>query len=548
MADGFRAWAGHLPSGVVLPDPPAPTGPGGGHGAATLPAAWSQRWAAEPGATILVDRTDVAGGRRRWTAGGFDEASRAAAARLWAAGLRPGDRLVWSTSSSADSLAVHVGALRAGIVVVPLNPASSDREVAHVVGDVSPALFVTDDPDRAGRLAGSAPGTRVAGLDLDIDIEGGVDAGRTRPPLVLDGVDPRAPALICFTSGTTGVPKGAVLSHANLAAASRALVAAWRWSPSDRLVHCLPVFHAHGLGVGVYGTLTAGASAVLLSGFDPAAVSDAVAEDGATLFFGVPTMYHRLAASGRAGALGRLRLCVSGSAPLAPALHRQIADASGQAVLERYGMTETSMLVSNPVEGERRAGTVGFPLPWVDVRLGDGGIEVRGPNVFDGYWQRPAASAEAFVDADDGGNRWFRTGDLGQAEDGYLRILGRSKELIITGGYNVYPAEVEDVLLGHPGVAEVAVNGTPSEEWGEVVTAWIVADGSRPRSPPSRPSRPSGWHRTSGRGSSASWTPCPGTRWGRWSGRSSDELRSAVLARVASVPCASPSAPTRPPR
>jgi malonyl-CoA/methylmalonyl-CoA synthetase len=192
-------------------------------------------------------------------------------------------------------------------------------------------------------------------------------------------------------------------------------------------------------------------------------------------------MYHRLVGSGEAARLAGLRLCVSGSAPLSRDLHARVSSATGSPVLERYGMTETLMNVSNPYAGERRPGTVGFPLPGVEVRFGaDGEIQLRGPNVFDGYWERPGANAEAFVPADDGGRQWFRTGDLGEDADGYLVIRGRSKELIISGGFNVYPSEVEDVLATHPGVAEVAVAGTPSEEWGEVVTAWIVADGRAP--------------------------------------------------------------------
>jgi malonyl-CoA/methylmalonyl-CoA synthetase len=213
---------------------------------------------------------------------------------------------------------------------------------------------------------------------------------------------------------------------------------------------------------------------VLLPGFSVDGVLDAAATHEATLFFGVPTMYHRLAASSRAAELGRLRLCVSGSAALPAELHRALAG-SGVSVLERYGMTETNMLVSNPYDGERRAGTVGFPLPGVEVRLADGSgeIEVRGGNVFEGYWHRPEATAEAFT-----ADGWFRTGDLGEHDaDGYLRILGRSKELIITGGYNVYPREVEDVLEAHPAVIEAAVVGVPSDEWGETVVAHVVGTG-----------------------------------------------------------------------
>jgi malonyl-CoA/methylmalonyl-CoA synthetase len=297
----------------------------------------------------------------------------------------------------------------------------------------------------------------------------------------LDAARPDDAALILYTSGTTGAPKGAVLRHRNLLAGTESVRVAWRWGPDDRLVHCLPVFHAHGLCVGVYGTLLAGASAVLLPGFDPAGVAAEAVDEKASLFFGVPTMYHRLVRSGYASDLGRLRLCVSGSAPLPADLHAAVSAAIGSSVLERYGMTETLMLSSNPYDGDRRAGTVGFPLPGVEIMPGAGDeILVRGQNVFDGYWNRPAADAEAFVPAEGGGSPWFRTGDQGRDDGGYLVISGRSKELIISGGFNVYPTEVEDVLATHPRVAEVAVTGTPSDEWGEVVTAWIVADGAPP--------------------------------------------------------------------
>ena len=192
-------------------------------------------------------------------------------------------------------------------------------------------------------------------------------------------------------------------------------------------------------------------------------------------------MYHRLVAAGRAAELSCLRLCVSGSAPLPADLHAAASSAIGSPVLERYGMTETLMNTSNPYVGDRRAGTVGFPLPGVEVSLdADGGVLVRGPNVFDGYFERDAANAEAFRDATDGGAPWFVTGDLGADEDGYLVLRGRSTELIISGGFNVYPTEVEDVLASCPGVAEMAVTGTPSDEWGEVVTAWVVPDGTAP--------------------------------------------------------------------
>jgi malonyl-CoA/methylmalonyl-CoA synthetase len=381
--------------------------------------------------------------------------------------------VVWSTTSTVTALVAHVGALRAGLVLVPVNTGYSEPEVSHIVGDVRPAAAIVERSDQADWVRRASPGpVLVMGPEVDLPA---FDGGP------LDAAAPGDPALIGYTSGTTGAPKGAVLSHGNLLAATEAVRIAWRWDGDDRLVHCLPVFHAHGLCVGVYGTLLSGGSAVLLPGFDPAAVADAADEHRASLFFGVPTMYHRLVGAGRVSALARLRLCVSGSAPLPEALHVTVSRAIGSSVLERYGMTETLMNVSNPYDGERRAGTVGFPLPGVEVVLADGGeILVRGPNVFGGYWERPESNRAVFSPANDGGADWFHTGDLGRDEDGYLAIRGRSKELIISGGFNVYPTEVEDVLVAHPRVAEAAVSGTPSEEWGEVVTAWIVPDGDPP--------------------------------------------------------------------
>ncbi len=427
----------------------------------SLPAAWVERWAAEPDAEVLFED-----GRGWVTAGALEAATRRVAGRLAGAGLMPGDRVLFSTAPSIDLVVAHVAAYRAGLVVVPANTAYTEREVAHVVGDAGVRAAVVDDADR-GRWVREAGGDDVVVVGPEIDLPDG-------PAPALDAVGPDDPAHLGYTSGTTGAPKGAALTHGNMLANSEALERAWRWTADDRLVLALPLFHAHGLCNGLHGTLLAGASAVLLPGFTVDGVLDAATEHAATLFFGVPTMYHRLAASGRAAELGRLRLCVSGSAALPAELHRSLQDGAGLTVLERYGMTETNMLVSNPYDGERRAGTVGFPLPGVEVRLDESGeVEVRGPNVFGGYWQRPEATAESFTD--DG---WFRTGDLGSwDDDGYLTILGRAKELIITGGYNVYPREVEDVLADHPGVKEVAVVGEASDEWGETVVAHVVGDG-----------------------------------------------------------------------
>jgi malonyl-CoA/methylmalonyl-CoA synthetase len=412
--------------------------------------------------------------RGRWEAGRLDEATRAAAAGLTAHGLTAGDRLLWASAPTVDAIVACLGALRLGAVVVPVNPDLTERELSHVAADVRPALAVADGPV-AGRVSSLRHGPAVvaaAGL-----ARGGGEA------VALDAADPGDPALIVYTSGTTGAPKGACLSHANLAAGTTTLQLAWRWEPSDRLVLSLPLFHVHGLVAGLFGSLSAGATAVVLERFSPDGVLEAAGS--ASMFFGVPTMYHRLVGSGRVGELARLRLCVSGSAPLPAEVWNRAAD-DGVGVLERYGMTETLLTVSNPYEGERRPGTVGFPLPGLEVRLeveegparppttGEAGaLLVRGPTVFAGYWERPAASADSFVDG------WFRTGDLASVDaDGYLTLHGRRLDLIISGGFNVYPTEVEDVLLSHPSVTEATVTGTPSEEWGETVTAWVVsADG-----------------------------------------------------------------------
>jgi len=451
------AWQAHLPAGVGAEDLDL-TAKG------SLPAAWASVWASAPSTPTVFDRD------RGWMrASELEDATRRVAGRLQRAGLEPGDRMLFSAGSSLELVIAHVAALRSGIVVVPANTAYRERELAHVVSDARPKAALVDDPGRAQWLSDANPRMVVLGPDVDLP---------DHEPAALDSAAADAPAIIGYTSGTTGRPKGAVLTHANLLAGSEAVGLAWRWTGADRLVLALPLFHVHGLCVGLHGTLLAGGSAVLLPRFDVDGVLDAAGSHRASLFFGVPTMYHRLAQSARVGELARLRLCVSGSAPLPAELHHALAQRGGQQVLERYGMTETLMNASNPYDGERRPGSVGFPLPGVDLRLADGGegeILLRGPNVFAGYWERPQATAESFTEG------WFRTGDLGNLDpDGYLRILGRSKELIISGGLNIYPREVEDVLLAHPDVAEVAVVGTPSDEWGEVVTAFVVPNGDAP--------------------------------------------------------------------
>jgi len=403
---------------------------------------------------VLIDARDG----EVFTGADVESLTRAAAGRLSAAGIRAGDRVLLSCSPSIDTVIAYVAILRLGAVVVPANTGYTRGELEHVVGDVRPVAAIIDDP------------ARVEGLPLEAhqpDLA-------TLPPTVrvpLDIADVADIAMVAYTSGTTGRPKGAVLRHGNVLAGAKALVEAWQWTSDDRLVHALPMFHMHGLGAAINGSFTAGASMVVLSRFEPAAVSAAIRRHDATLFFGVPTMYARMRESGQLGDLAGLRLIVSGSAPLDPLLFHAIAEDAGQDPLERYGMSETVMLTSNPFFGERRAGSVGLPLPGVRVRLGDGGgVEVSGPNVFRGYWERPEANRDAFTD--DG---WFRTGDVGEFDaDGYLWLVGRSSDLIITGGYNVYPREVEDAVREHPDVVDVAVVGLPDPTWGETVAAYVV--------------------------------------------------------------------------
>ncbi|MDE3086410.1 MAG: AMP-binding protein [Acidobacteriota bacterium] len=456
----LRSWHDHLAPGAAF-DPAGVEHPGG------LPALWTAAWAGSPRTPLLLEVSSGPDGGRWVTAGELDDRSGRAAEVLggWAGG---GGVVLWSPTRTVGAVVSHVGALRAGLTVVPCNPEATARELGHVVEDVRPAVAVAAGPDQARVLA--ACGVPVVAdhglgvLDRSGAGDGGDGSGRRRA--IVPG------GLVGYTSGTTGAPKGAMLGPANLLANSRALAAAWGWTGEDRLVHALPLFHGHGLCAGLYTSLLAGGSVVLLPSFDVGAVIEAAADHGASMFFGVPTMYHRIAGSGRAGELRSLRLAVSGSAPLAGDLQRSLR-ADGVDVLERYGMTETLLTVSNPLEGERRAGTVGFPLPGVEARVEEesGELLVRGPQVFAGYLGRPEATAAAFTEG------WFRTGDLAEVDDGYLRILGRSGDVVISGGFNVYPAEVEEVLARHPGVAEVAVAGTPSEEWGEVVTAWVVPAG-----------------------------------------------------------------------
>jgi malonyl-CoA/methylmalonyl-CoA synthetase len=418
---------------------------------------WTGHWTARPGEPVLLDGRDRA---RVVDGAALDGMTARLAAALAAHGVDPGDRVLWSARTTLGSVQALLGVLRCGAVLVPLSPSARAPEVAHVVSDARPQVAICDD-DRPGVFGPGITVLRVEQLERD--------AARM-DPVSVPALHPGDDALIVYTSGTTGKPKGAVHTHASLLAGTSSVLTAWAWERSDRLILCLPLFHVHGLCAGLFGTLAAGASAVLFDRFEEPAILGAAPQS--TMFFGVPTMYHRLAASGRSGELAALRLCVSGSAPLAAELWHRLA-AAGVVVLERYGMTETLLTLSNPLSGERRAGSVGVPLPGVDAAVEDadehgvGELLVRGASVCRGYWGRDALRP----------GEWFATGDLVSVSgDGYVTVRGRRTELIITGGHNVYPAEVEAVLSRHPGVAEVAVVGVPSAEWGEVVVAYVVGD------------------------------------------------------------------------
>ena len=394
----------------------------------------------------------------------------------------------------------YLGVQLAGGIVVLVNTQYRQVELGHIMTDAGVRLCVTDAAGVAELAKLELPQLEnfVRVGDLPAEAACSVYDFATimaQPPAVEPPLpQPEDPALIGYTSGTTGRAKGALLLHRNLAANSAAIIEAWRWTQADTLLLTLPLFHAHGLMVGTHGTLVAGAAMVLRRKFDAADVLGTLLEDSRiTLFFGVPTMYGRLLAEAEQGNIvpRPLRLWVSGSAPLSPQLFADFGRVFGQTILERYGMTETGMNLTNPYDGERRAGTVGAPFPRQEARVVDsqtrevlppgaiGEIEVRGEHVFAGYWNRPDATAESF--APDG---WFKTGDMGWCStDGYYTITGRARELIISGGYNIYPREVEDVLAAHPAVAEVAVLGMPDPDFGEGVVAVIVPkDGVRPDS------------------------------------------------------------------
>lgn len=416
----------------------------------------------------------------------IDRLSARYAHALLALGCEQGDRVAVQVEKSPQALALFLACLRAGIIYLPLNTAYQPAELVHFLADAEPQVFVCRQEmlEAMRDLAGGLGVPHVAGLDQEGEgsFTEAAAAYPDRFPTTLRS--PEDTATILYTSGTTGRSKGAMLSHRALVWCARTLASCWEFSERDVLLHALPIFHGHGLFVSSCVALVSGARMIFHRKFDAAAVRNTLPR--ATVFMAVPTFYHRLLADdafGREACRG-LRLFTSGSAPLSAQAHEAFHERSGFRIVERYGATETMILTSNPLHGERRAGSVGLPLPGVELRIADkedqpmapgqvGMIQVRGPGLFSGYWRMPEKTREDFTP--DG---FFRTGDLGtQSEDGYVTITGRAKDMIISGGYNVYPIEVESVLNLHPTVAESAVIGVPHADFGEAVVAVVIASG-----------------------------------------------------------------------
>lgn len=402
-------------------------------------------------------------------------------------GVQPGDRVAVQVDKSPETVMLYLAVLRVGAVYLPLNSGYTGDELRYFLDDAEPSLFVCAPAFEAqARELAQASGVASVATLGDQGDGSLMDAVHGKPGRFVDV--PRASselAAILYTSGTTGRSKGAMISHGNLVSNARALVDAWQITDQDWLLHALPIFHIHGLFVAINSLLMAGGSMLFLNKFDAAELLRLLPQ--VNLLMGVPTFYTRLLdQSGLTReAVAHMRLFISGSAPLTAETHKAFSERTGMAILERYGMTETGMNTSNPLDGERIAGTVGFPLPGVELRITDPGvaeatllpqgepgmIEVRGPNVFQGYWRMPEKTAEELR-----ADGYFMTGDIGFIDDkGYVQIVGRNKDMIISGGFNVYPKELEEILDTLPGVAESAVIGVPHPDFGEGVTAVLVA-------------------------------------------------------------------------
>jgi len=410
----------------------------------------------------------------------------AAGLQRW--GLRKGDRVAFFLSNRPEFVIAYLAVIKLGAIMVPVNLRYRRLEIGHIFADCMPRLVITEHEQTTFlEDAGYAASGDVPWL-LAEEIEAWSSNEAFTPPLILA----EELALIMYTSGTTGRSKGAMLSHSNVLATVTALQAAWDWSAEDTLLLCLPIFHVHGLVVGLHCALAAGATVMLRHKFEANGTLQEILGGEPTLFFAVPTIYVRLVEELRVLApvnLPKMRLFCSGSAPLAAETLTEFEALTGHTILERYGMTETGMNLSNPYAGKRVAGSVGTPLPGVTMRVVDerrqdvqpgeeGELLVRGGNVFTGYWNAPEKTASSFSH-DEQGQQWFHTGDIARqdAENGYVTLLGRRHELIISGGFNIYPREIEELLVTIPGIVEAAVIGMAHAEWGEVPVAYVVCSG-----------------------------------------------------------------------
>lgn len=411
-----------------------------------------------------------------FTFGELDARSDRLARLLLARGLKTGDRVAFFLQNRVEVVDLWLAGAKLGLIIVPVNVLYRERELRHILTDSAPTAVVTSR-DLAAFIPAGVPVWDVDALSAEA---AGRPAGRIAVP-----ADADTPMSLIYTSGTTGASKGAVLTQGNFATNALALVTGWGITAADRFLCALPLFHVHGLGNGIHCWLVSGCVMRLHERFEHAKAAAWFNDFRPTLFFGVPAMYVRLLElpPEQARSIGaRLRLAVSGSAPLPAEVHEKFRQLYGSVILERYGMTETLMNVGNPYEGERRPGTVGLPLPHVAVSIRDeagapvadgvtGEVWVKGPNVCAGYWRRPEATAAAWRDG------WFRTGDVGvRAADGYLTLQGRRSDLIISGGFNIYPREIEELILEQPGVREAVVVGVPDLVRGELPVAYVVVD------------------------------------------------------------------------
>jgi malonyl-CoA/methylmalonyl-CoA synthetase len=436
--------------------------------------------------STAIETADGPAAPRFYTWRDLDRASARIANLLASLKLRAGSRVAVQTEKSVEALMLYLGVLRAGFVYLPLNTAYQAGEIEYFIGNAEPAVVVCSGRNFGwvSKIAFRAGTKSVFTLNDDISgslLERAAVHSDEHVPVQRAAADLAA---ILYTSGTTGRSKGAMLTHGNLLSNALTLRSYWGWKPGDVLIHALPIFHVHGLFVATHAALLNGSKMIWFAKFDPKATIARLRE--ATVFMGVPTLYVRMLAEPAltAEACANMRLFIAGSAPLLSETFDEWAKRTGHTIVERYGMSETVMLTSNPYhaqDGQRLGGTVGFALPGVGVRVRDdkgtplrsgeiGGIEVKGPNVFKGYWRMPEKTAEEFTT-----DLWFKTGDVGKiADDGRISIVGRSKDLIISGGYNVYPAEIESIVNELPGVAESAVIGVPHPDFGEGVVAVVV--------------------------------------------------------------------------